>query len=519
MRPEFGEHSLSQNLVMGHFAGDRGDEPWQDKVSREMALFKAGWSAAEETAKESVSDDQIASTALQVLGSVGAGIVMAKLAPARGIVGFAGKSLSIGLATSFVAEVATHAKAVAGAVSDTWESNANQGANTEVVEGHLGRFLFDAALGTAGGAAGMKLGKSIFKPGSVPRPLTATELEIGTFRSNKTLPPEAQLALDTVIPPTTRTALAQRSPLYSQERALRFAHAIEKAVPNIDDRIRKGLSEVQAAQHAEFLVRTKGGGGRFSYGGKEYPASEFMKFNYNRVIPQHESVKRFNKDLEEIARAVNPVLAETAGQLGIPAPKVLLRGNLQELGAWQKGMNRMIVNADGVSTRGDFASTSYHELTHAEQTHLVIRRIADELRLPANPTAEDQALLYRAFKNWFNIDSNYRNFRFQQPLKTYISNSLKLRAGQPLSAQEETRAVELIESLKGTSSKGPLSDSNHLKMNEYFSKTKLNERMRKHLLYRTSLHEIEAWETAELVRPVKIVRDFSDLPSMKESYF
>lgn len=532
MRPEFGEHSLSQNLVVGHFAGDRGDEPWQDKVSREASLFKAGWSAAEETAKDSVSDSQIASTALQVLASVGAGVVMAKLAPARGIVGFAGKSLSIGMATSFVSEVATHARAIAGAASDTWATAENQRTNTEIVEGHLGRFLFDTALGTAGGAAGMKLGKGIFQTGNArplsalieeplaAKPLAAKPLDVkplsaeslvsnnsfGVFEIGRGLSPQTQLAYDTVFPPQTRVALAQRSRMYAPDRAFTFAIALEEAVPGIEARIQTGLKQVKAAQREFFFQEYVKDGGSITHRGKTYYRSaDFMNQHYSKVIPEHPAVKAFYQDLKAIEIAVNPIITEAAHQAGFPAPRLSFTLNLPSRGYWEKGLNKLTINAERLTQHGDFAKTSYHELTHAEQTNLVARRIADELRLPAASTAEDQDLLYRAFKNCFNLNQIYGQ-KSGRDLKRYISESLRLREGKPLKSAQEARAIELIESFKGVAFKNR-TDKYYSAMNSYLETSKLTPQAKTHLLYRGSIHEIEAWETAGLVPALKIKRN------------
>ncbi len=526
MPQEFGEHSLSQNaLAMGHF-GDRGQESWQDKVSREMSLFEAGWTATQETAKESVSDDRVTSTALQVLTSIAAGVVVAKMAPAKGIVGVAGKSLSIGMGATFLWDIASHARAVAGAVSDTWDSSNNQSGNTQLIESHLGSFLFDIALSTAGGVVGMKLGKSIF-PSNPVRPLAATlaaelspsasyrslstRIEIDTnnhiAESGRTLAPEYQVVFDAVIPPETRLALAKRSRMYEPDRAFTFAIAMEQAVPGIEGKLKMHLDEIRSAQLADYYKRVREGSGVASNGGKDYyKPSDYMRMHYSRVIPDHSAVKTFHATLAQLENAVNPIIAETARQAGFPEPKLSFATNLTtERGVWQKGLNRILVNAQKMDAPGDFGKTTYHELTHAEQTNLVARRIADELRLPANPSIEDQTLLYRAFKNCFNVDINYSKISYRRDLWQYISKTLQMRDGKPLAAGDEARAIELIESFKGLAFKNR-TDTYYSAMNNYLGTTKLTPHAKSHLLYRSALHEIEAWETTQLVAPLKIKR-------------
>jgi hypothetical protein len=81
----------------------------------------------------------------------------------------------------------------------------------------------------------------------------------------------------------------------------------------------------------------------------------------------------------------------------------------------------------------DLTSTIEHELLHAEQTNLVLRRFADEAHVGDQPTPEQIAEIKKRVHDTMAIDLS----------DEVLNSAMKLRAGKPLSQPEAQRADEL----------------------------------------------------------------------------
>lgn len=284
--------------------------------------------------------------------------------------------------------------------------------------------------------------------------------EAGTAAYVRQSFPAAQQVMDHVLPLNLRIQLTQRSPMYSQELATRFTRQIENAFPNVDQALQKAVQDQNAL--------TRWGN----------PAA----------------VEHFERELERIKTAVQPVIASTAREAGFPTPVFEIAQGMKSRGTWAARFNSVRISPD-VKTKGDFATTSYHELTHAEQTHVVTRKLADDLGLPAIPTTEQRAQLLKAYTETFRVDTKTLDYRAlgKKRLGSYIDDSLSLRNGVRLSPEQEARANDLIKSHGNA-------DPWRSRMAQFLKDdASLGDSQKKHLLYRSTLREIEAWTAAGLV--------------------
>jgi len=127
------------------------------KILREGEVFGKGLTQGIVSGAQEALDDK-GGTALRLAASVGTGALMTVMHGRTGMVGLAGRALSVGFGVSFIADVVApdRINGIGQVWSDTWKSSGNKEQNIELAKQHLGRFAFDNIVMTAGGLAGAR---------------------------------------------------------------------------------------------------------------------------------------------------------------------------------------------------------------------------------------------------------------------------------------------------------------------------------------------------------------------------
>ncbi|MBS1996323.1 MAG: hypothetical protein JSS86_08445 [Cyanobacteria bacterium SZAS LIN-2] len=133
------------------------NESTASKLLREGEVFGTGLVKGIADGAREAADDKTG-TALRLGASVATGALMTAMHGRTGMVGLAGRALSVGFGVSFIADVVAPDRvgAVGEVWSDTWKSADNSARNIDLTRQHLGRFAFDNIVMTAGGLAGAK---------------------------------------------------------------------------------------------------------------------------------------------------------------------------------------------------------------------------------------------------------------------------------------------------------------------------------------------------------------------------
>ena len=127
------------------------------KILREGEVFGKGLTQGIASGAQEALEDK-SGTALRVAASVGTGALMTVMHGRTGMVGLAGRALSVGFGVSFLADVAApeRVNGIGQVWSDTWKSASGKDHNIDLAKQHLGRFAFDSIVMTAGGVAGAR---------------------------------------------------------------------------------------------------------------------------------------------------------------------------------------------------------------------------------------------------------------------------------------------------------------------------------------------------------------------------
>lgn len=291
---------------------------------------------------------------------------------------------------------------------------------------------------------------------------------------------QSRRILDDVLPKNLRRTVASRSPMYDIELAKSFRVDVERAFPNLEQRLLQAIAQRDQSKLG------------MSKAGRHWDDPFRRKF-----MDAETSLAGLVRDAEE---AIQPAYSRVARDLGFPAPKFQISETLPSRGRYEYGRNAAITGTKTLAEPGAFFSTGYHELTHAEQANMVTRRLADNLELPSHANK----IQFEAFANaWSALAGKERYFAgtsindrcFQGMAKEYLREVLALRNGQKLSGARADRAEELLQSMSGNDH-GPYNRT----LQKYLSVNQVDSRIGNHLLYRAKLHELEALETGNLVQ-------------------
>ncbi|MBC7996883.1 MAG: hypothetical protein IAF58_03005, partial [Leptolyngbya sp.] len=180
---------------------------------------------------------------------------------------------------------------------------------------------------------------------------------------------------------------------------------------------------------------------------KQHPhlAAEFAA--YDKAT---EKEQRAHDELASVLKsrgeAIEAELAPLCKEMGITVPKVRFfspsPGDSAD-GSSIGGSNRIILSTRLLNNQetlnAQFLDTLFHEVSHVEQDNLVVRRLADELKIgkTASP-AEIDALR----------DLYAKRQKTERGRSSFFEEVLKVRDGQPLNETQAARADALIESFR-----------------------------------------------------------------------
>lgn len=232
----------------------------------------------------------------------------------------------------------------------------------------------------------------------------------------------SKVNLDELLPFEKRQALAMRAPTFSAERASKFKLEMQSAIGDKDPALTRTFDNMIAEQEAN-------GWDSMPYTDTMVGTRQWHDFN-DAVWTMHGRLK--------------PVIESLADDLHIPRPKFQISHYERGSASFRLDQNQLSMSASSLAK--DFAEVpnmAYHEITHAEQSNLVIRRLADKLGIGQTADATELSALLKTIKQDAGITVSDRN---------YLVESLRLRNGMHLTPEEAQRADDLAESFKSIGS-------------------------------------------------------------------
>lgn len=195
MAPQNPELPASNKLLamtestIGRDSGSDGNDSLGDKLSREAHVIGGGIVEGTKTSLDRAMSDPM--TAVKLGGSLIVGTALTAASGRKGLVATGAKLVGLGLGLAFGVELYDQGKNITAVALDTWNNPGNSAANRANIASHMGPFLVDSAIYTAGGISGVKLGQRFFPAagetaalsGSA-RALKAAESERSTINVN-----------------------------------------------------------------------------------------------------------------------------------------------------------------------------------------------------------------------------------------------------------------------------------------------------------------------------------------------
>lgn len=193
------------------------------------------------------------------------------------------------------------------------------------------------------------------------------------------------------------------------------------------------------------------------FGDKEY-MEKFLKdkpaelAQYRGYLKQEAEAKALAAEYEGILKTrmdvVDAYVKKYCKELGITPPKlefyVPMGEGKENYGEYTTGKGEIGIN-DKLVTSGkgpspEFLSTLFHELGHHEQDTLGVRRLADELKIGKNASADEIQKLREVFSKRYGKE--------ELPDEKFITDTLAKRDGVELTEGQAQRADKLIDAFR-----------------------------------------------------------------------
>lgn len=190
---------------------------------------------------------------------------------------------------------------------------------------------------------------------------------------------------------------------------------------------------------------------------KEAKMVELLK-NAPEILQNYRQLRAIEAQQEQLRKQVDELVAKRmsllrrpldnlASESGLPEPRLASKITFPEEpdvnGSYSIGKGRLLVkerllmNSDRPSA--ELISTIAHELAHHEQDTLIIRCLADELRIGTKASAIEKQQLAQLY-----IDKT----GYHQLADSFVDHVLTVRNGQQLTEGQAKRAAGLMESVK-----------------------------------------------------------------------
>ncbi|MGD9685076.1 MAG: serine protease [Candidatus Obscuribacterales bacterium] len=178
MTPQKPELPASNKLLaMAEMTGGSGSgsDSLGDKLSREVHVIGGGIVEGTRTSLDGALTDPM--TAVKLGGSLIVGTALTAASGRKGLVAAGAKLVGLGLGLAFGKELYDQGKNITAVAADTWNNPGNLAANRANIASHMGPFLVDSAIYTAGGLSGVKLGQRFLPAAGETRALSGARVQ------------------------------------------------------------------------------------------------------------------------------------------------------------------------------------------------------------------------------------------------------------------------------------------------------------------------------------------------------
>jgi hypothetical protein len=174
----------------------------------------------------------------------------------------------------------------------------------------------------------------------------------------------------------------------------------------------------------------------------------FHKVNPVELMAELDTYFRLRKPLEQniiqanadVARCQNEIanlVKDYANKLGVPAPSTSFAPNMKSEAVYNHRSNSLALKTAFPADTPSLAQSIAHEMTHAEQSALLIRYFADQVGISGQPTPEQRSQLLDKLRSTLHVDVE----------RSYVSAVLRGN-GEPINPTERTRAESLAKSFQ-----------------------------------------------------------------------
>lgn len=221
--------------------------------------------------------------------------------------------------------------------------------------------------------------------------------------------------LNRAMPSMERMIWASRTPLFDVDRAIRFGAEVQGSV-------------------------------RPYYGGLRQAYQPFRPWPL-QGMEGREGYRNLSEQVEKIVPVLQKQVNKLADEFGYPHPRLKIKWTGgEDRGAFVPGTGDLELNVRELlrpTTR--LPEVLFHESTHAEQSCLIVRGVADKLSIGAKASPEQMAVLKKEL-----AEATGTGFE-----DDYLKEVLHLRAGRRLTEEQLERADELALSFARDKQKAP----------------------------------------------------------------
>lgn len=228
----------------------------------------------------------------------------------------------------------------------------------------------------------------------------------------------SKVNLDELLPFETRQAMAMRAPTFSAERAAKFKHDMQSVIGEKDPALTNSFKNMLAEQKA----------------------NGWDDLHYTETMMSTREWNNFNAAVWKAHERIKPVIDNLADDLHIPRPKFQIDYHNRGGASFGLSQNQLKISTDQLAKYyADVPEMAYHEMTHAEQVNLVVRRAADKLSLGQTADSNQLSALLKTIKQDAGV---------QIADNSYLLECLRLRNGVHLTGEQGQRADALAKSFK-----------------------------------------------------------------------
>lgn len=222
--------------------------------------------------------------------------------------------------------------------------------------------------------------------------------------------------LNRAMPSMERMIWASRSPLFDVDRAIRFGAEVQGSV-------------------------------RPYYGGLRQAYQPLRPWTTESALEGREGYRHLSEQVDKVLPVLQKQVNKLADEFGYPHPRLKIKWTGgEDRGAFIPGSGELELNFRELmrpTTR--LPEVLFHESTHAEQSCLIVRGVADKLSIGAKASPEQMAVLKKEL-----AEATGTGFE-----DDYLKKVLHLRAGRRLTEEQLERADELALSFARDKQKAP----------------------------------------------------------------